>query len=78
MGYSAHVEGFFVVGSNRFRVAKSSGERFCLAEPCELPPGTEGDLVVIVDGSASSRRVVVKNCVTEGYTAVEYDVLAPF
>jgi hypothetical protein len=78
MGYSAHVEGFFVVGSNRFRVAKSNGERFCLAEPCELPPGTEGDLVVIVDGSASSRRIVIKDGIIQGQISVGYDVVVPF
>ena len=77
-GYSADVEGFFVVGTDRFRLAKSNGTRFVLAEPCEVPPGTEGDLLVIVDGRASSQRVVIKDGVIHGQISVGYDVLAPF
>ncbi len=55
-GYSATVEGFFIVGGNRVRVAKSNGERFVLADPCEAPPGTEGELLVIVDGNEARGR----------------------
>ncbi|HZZ27009.1 MAG TPA: hypothetical protein VFE46_03300 [Pirellulales bacterium] len=78
-GYSAEVEGFFVVTKElRFRLAKSNGCTFVLAESCELPPGTEGDLLVIVDGKKDSRRVVLRKGVSIGQTTVEYEVVAPF
>jgi hypothetical protein len=77
-GYSAYVEGFFVVDGRRFRVAKSDHRRFVLCESCTVPPGTEGDMVVIVDGSASSRRVTIPAGIQEGQTTVDYIVACPF
>ena len=36
------------------------GHKFLiLTEPCELPPGTEGELVVTVDGKETERRVIL-------------------
>ncbi len=52
-GYSADVEGFFVTDSKRFRLAKTNDATLVLAEPCELPPGIEGELLIIVDGCNS-------------------------
>jgi hypothetical protein len=77
-GYSADVEGFFVVGHQRIRLAKTNGCTFSLAESdSEIPPRTEGDLVVIVDGNVSSRRVEIEG-VIRGQTIVRYKVSAPF
>ena len=77
-GYSADVEAFFVVGDERFRLAKSNACTFVLAESCELPPDTEGDLLTIIDGQRDSRRVVIPDGVVKGQTAVGYTVLVPF
>ncbi|HUY91539.1 MAG TPA: hypothetical protein VMV10_22555 [Pirellulales bacterium] len=77
-GYSADVEGFFVIRGNRVRLAKTNGRTFVLAEPCELPPGSEGDLLTIVDGKANSRRVLIPEGVCQGQTIVKYVVAAPF
>jgi hypothetical protein len=77
-GYSASVEGYFVVGGRRIRLAKTNGCTFVLAEPCELAPGTAGELVVIVDGEKNVRSVCVADGVIAGQTVVEYDVMAPF
>lgn len=77
-GYSAHVEGFFVVRDRRLRVAKSNGSRFVLVEPCELPSGTEGELLVIVDGNKMSRRVMLPDGVAKGEVSANYQVVAPF
>lgn len=78
-GYSADVEGFLVVGGNtRIRLAKTNGCTVVLAEPCELAPRTEADLLVIVDGRANSRRVILPNGVVQGQTMVPYLVAAPF
>ncbi|MBX3415566.1 MAG: hypothetical protein KF708_22975, partial [Pirellulales bacterium] len=76
-GYSADVEGYFVVNKRRIPLAKSNGCTFVLAEQCELPPGTEGELLVIVDGKASSRRVEIEG-VALGQTVVQYKVTVPF
>ncbi|HUE70155.1 MAG TPA: hypothetical protein VMP01_04630 [Pirellulaceae bacterium] len=36
------------------------GHKFLiLAEPCELPPGTEGELIVTVDGKETVQRVIL-------------------
>lgn len=77
-GYSADVAGFFVISSGRIRLAKTNGRAFVVAEPCELPPGTEGDLLTIIDGKAESRRVVIPEGVFRGQTSVRYEVAAPF
>jgi hypothetical protein len=77
-GYSADVEGFLVIEGKRIRLAKTNGQTLVLAEMCELPPGIEGELLVIVDGFSDSKRVVVKDGILPGQTIVEYEVTAPF
>jgi hypothetical protein len=77
-GYSAHIEGFLVVGNERFRVAKSNGCTFALADTCELPPNTEVELLVVVDGNASSRIVMLPDGVLHGQSVVKYKVCVPF
>ena len=78
IGYSADVEAFFVTAGKRIRVAKTNGSALSLAESCELPPGTEGDLLIIVDGNARSQRVLLPEGVERGQTTVKYMVAAPF
>lgn len=77
-GYSADVEGFFVVDKIRIRLAKTNGCTFVLAEHCTLPPGMEGDLLVIVDGKSSSRRIEVTDGIVPGQTVVRYQTAVPF
>jgi hypothetical protein len=77
-GYSASVEGYFVTSNRRIRLAKTNGSKFVLAEPCELAPGTTGELVVIVDGEENVRSVSVVDGVVPGQTHVDYEVTAPF
>jgi hypothetical protein len=77
-GYSADVEGFFVVDQVRIRLAKTNGCTFVLAEHCVFPPRTEGDLLVIVDGKSSSRRVEVIDGILPGQTIVRYQTAVPF
>lgn len=59
-------------------MAKTNGVTFVLAEPCELPPATEGELVIVVDGVSDSKRIVLPYGVALGQTSVRYDVVAPF
>ena len=77
-GYSASVEGFFVVDQHRIRLAKTNESEIYLAESCQLPAGVEGDMLMIVDGSESSKRVRLPHGVASGQTLVEYEVSAPF
>ncbi|HEV7222094.1 MAG TPA: hypothetical protein VGN42_05290 [Pirellulales bacterium] len=77
-GYSADVEAFFVTAGKRIRVAKTSHVELSIAESCELPPGTEGDLLIIVEGNARSQRVLLPEGVEPGQTRVKYEVAAPF
>jgi hypothetical protein len=75
-GYSAKVEGFFAWNGKRFRLAKSNGATFVLAEPCELPPGAQGELQIIVDGNQGSRLVTLPDGARFGQTLVNYKVTA--
>jgi len=77
-GYSADVAGFFVTSRIRIRLAKTNGCTFAVAESCEFSPGTEGELLTIVDGVEDSRRVVLPDGVCLGQTFVKYKVTAPF
>lgn len=77
-GYSADVSGYFVLDGKRIRLAKTNGKEFVLAEPCELEPGAEGELLVIVDGQRSSRFVKLPQGTVSGRAAIEYTVTAPF
>ena len=77
-GYSADVEGYLVVDGRRTRLAKTNGSVFVLAEPREVTPGTEGELLVIVDGRKHSRRVMLPAGISEGQSIVVYKAVAPF
>jgi len=77
-GYSATDEGFFVYSGERIRLAKTNGSTFVLAEPCEIAPGTTGDLLIIVDGKRDSKRVMLPKGVASGQSVAEYAVIAPF
>ncbi len=77
-GYSATVSAYFAAGGERFRLAKTNGSTFVLSEPQELRPGTEGDLVVVVDDEKSSRRVALPDGAVKSDSTVNYRVVAPF
>jgi hypothetical protein len=77
-GYSASVKGYLVVGENRFRLAKTNGATFVLAEPCDLPAGTTGELVISIDGHSSSRLVELPAGVRRTVENIPYRVTAPF
>lgn len=77
-GYSANVRAYLTVGTTRYEVAKTSDCEIALAEPCELPPGCEGELVVIVDGVPSSRIVVLDEGVVPHCSSARYTTAAPF
>ena len=77
-GYSASVQGFLVVAGSRYQLAKTNGETLHLADPCELPPGTEAEMHIIVDGDDNSKRIVLPAGVALGQTRVPYEVAVPF
>jgi hypothetical protein len=77
-GYSATVEAFLVVGEQHLSVAKTGRDAVVLAEPCELSPGTEGELVMIVDGHRESRPVVLDDGAVSGRREVRYSVAVLF
>lgn len=77
-GYSASVEGYFVVNGEQIPLAKTNGRTFVFAKPCELAPGTAGELLVIVDGERDSRRVVLPHGAAAGQINIPFVVEAPF
>jgi hypothetical protein len=77
-GYSATVEGFLVAGGTRYRLAKTNGVTLVLADACELPPATEAELLIIVDGQGDSKQIVLPDGVAAGQTCVRYEQTVPF
>jgi hypothetical protein len=76
-GYSASVEAFLVIGEQRLKVAKTGRDSVVLVEPCELPLGTECELVTFVDGRRNSRSVVLDDGASLGQREVRYSVAVP-
>ena len=75
--YSATVEGFLVVNGNRVRLAKTNSRAVTFAESCEpLPPGTSGELLIIVDGNESRTQVTLPEGVAVGQTLAPYESVA--
>ncbi len=77
-GYSAFVEAFLVVGDQRIRIAKTGAGTVTLAEPCELAPGTQGRLIVSVDGNEDAQSVVLDDGAIRDRHLVRYSMAAPF
>ena len=78
-GYSASVEGFLVVAGCRYRVAKTNATHLVLVEPsCQLGPGTEAELLIIVDGDTDSTRITLPTGIAPGQQRVPYEELVPF
>jgi hypothetical protein len=77
-GYSASVEAFLLVGGQHIRLAKTGPDKVVAVEPCELPPGTEGELVILVDGHRDSRSVVLDDGAISGRQEIRYSVAVPF
>jgi hypothetical protein len=77
-GYSASVEAFLIVADQHIRLAKTGPEKIVLVEPCELPPGTTGELEIIVDGHRDSRSVVLDEGATSGGREVRHSVAVPY
>ncbi len=73
-GYSATVEAYIAVNGLQIPRAKTDGESFYLAEPSEVTvlPGTELDLIIIVDGDVDSRPIVLTEGITPGQSRVHY------
>jgi hypothetical protein len=77
-GFSARVEAYLVVCGERIVIAKTGPDTVTLVEPCELPPGTIGELEIIFDGYGDSRLVVLDDGAMIDRREVRYSVLAPF
>lgn len=77
-GYSATVQAFLSVGDLVIRLAKTGRTTLTFAESCELPPGTEGELVVYVDGHADTRGICLLDGLAIGQRVAGYTVTTPF
>lgn len=77
-GYSATIEGFLVVGNRSYRLAKTNGDYFVLADDCELPAHTLGDLLIIIDGEPDSKQIEIVDGVAPGERYVRYADPVPF
>jgi hypothetical protein len=77
-GYSATVEAYLLVQGVRYEVAKTSADEVVVAEPCDLAPGCEAELVVIVDGQRYSRAIVLDDGLARGRHEARYSAAVPF
>ncbi len=71
-GYSASVEGFLVVGTARYRLAKTNAATLLLIDLCELAPQTQAELLIIVDGVEDLHAIVLPDGVALGQSLVPY------
>ena len=77
-GYSATVQAFLSVGDLMIRLAKTGRSSLTFADLCELPPGTEGQLVVCVDGHEDTRGICILDGLAYGQRVAAYSVTTPF
>ena len=77
-GYSATVEAYFCINEQRVRLARTNGCTFDFAQPQQLPPGTCGTLLVIVDGQEHAKTIQLPGGASNDETSVQYRVIAPF
>ena len=71
-GYSAEVEVYLKVDDKKLRIARIGPSSFCLREPCEYPPGTEGTIVIKVDGREREVHAFLQNGIVNGLPEVQY------
>ena len=71
-GYSASVEGFLIVGTVRYRLAKTNTATLLLIDACELAPQTQAELLIIVDGVEDCQSIVLPDGVALGQSVVPY------
>jgi hypothetical protein len=71
-GYSAEVEIHLRVGDRVLRIAQIGPDSFILRDACELPPGTEGTIVMKVDGREKEYHAFLQNGVVKGVEEVAY------
>lgn len=78
-GYSASIEGYLIVAGRRFRLAKTNGVELVLADAsCQCAPGTEAELLIIVDGDNDTTRITLPTGITLGQGRVRYEEFVPF
>jgi hypothetical protein len=77
-GYSSSVKAFLAIKDRRIRIAKVGKGTLTFARPVELPPGTEGTMVVSVDDHRTTRKVSLDDGACFGQRTVRYRELVPF
>ena len=71
-GYSTDVDLYLQVGERKLRIAQIGPDAFILRDECEFPPGTEGTIVIKVDGDERKIHAFLQNGVVRGATEVQY------
>ncbi|HEX4146901.1 MAG TPA: hypothetical protein VHY91_25615 [Pirellulales bacterium] len=72
-GYSASVELYVLVGDKRFGVAQVGPSFFVLKDQeVAIPPGTDGRLVIIIDGREKSYPIFMQRGALAGCDEVAY------
>jgi hypothetical protein len=71
-GYSAEVTAHFVIQGDRLPLAKTNYRTIVLVGSCELAPGTQGEIEILVDGTKFSRFVTLPAGVSRGQSIVPY------
>jgi hypothetical protein len=70
--YSATVDLRLRVNGRILDVGQVGHKFLILAEPCEVPPGTEADLIVTVDGKETVQRVELHEGITRHSNLVSF------
>lgn len=71
-GYSSDVRIHLEIADKVLRIAQIGPKSFILRDHCEIPPGTEGTIVIKVDDRERKVHAFLQNGVTNGMREVQY------
>jgi hypothetical protein len=71
-GYSSEVEIYLQIADKSLRIAQIGPNSFILRDHCEFPPGTEGTIVIKVDGRERKVHAFLQDGVMMGVEEVAY------
>ena len=71
-GYSADVKIYLLVNGQKLRVAQAGPNRLVLRDLQAIPPESEGELIITVDGREYTRHAFIHQAVEAGQELVEF------
>lgn len=71
-GYSSEVDAYVLLGDKKLQIAQIGPKSFILRDHCDISPGTEGTIVISVDGRERKIHAILQNGAVNGFQEVQY------